>query len=255
VRSSARHSAPTTKYIWDKYDSVSGLDYSSRPGCGCSGASFVLEVRSGKASQRTSVGRHVLRGSWDPALPEVAVELTCRLARENPRWGYSRRVVGEPKKAAVAVSKGSVATDFSHVDSVVLRRFDAIFASTGINAIKTPVRSPPLSGQRHLRARDRHHPERVPRPDAHPRTPPPRNSLCRVRALQHPPTTPPRQETTASSNRHAPSPHRQGRPGQATKSRPSGWPRPRVPDGGMSWADGAFGTHKWSAAQGLMSAL
>jgi putative transposase len=43
-----------------------------------------------------------------PALPDVTVEVICRLARENPRWGYSR-IVGELKKLGVAVSKGSVA--------------------------------------------------------------------------------------------------------------------------------------------------
>lgn len=163
----------------------------------------------------------------------MTFELICRLARENPRWGYLR-IVCELKKVGVTVSKGSVAnilrrhglppaprrdgptwseflraqakgivaTDFFHVDSVVLRRyyvlfmievetrlvhllgvttnpsgpwvtqvarnfcsdleekgkrfrlsirdreakfasgFDAIFASIGIEAIKTPVRSP-----------------------------------------------------------------------------------------------------------------
>ena len=35
------------------------------------------------------------------------------------------------------------------------------------------------SGERHLRARDRHHTARVPRPDARPRTPSPPSSPCR----------------------------------------------------------------------------
>ncbi len=43
-----------------------------------------------------------------PAIPDVTVELICRLARENPRWGYLR-IVGELKKVGVIVSKGSVA--------------------------------------------------------------------------------------------------------------------------------------------------
>jgi len=40
--------------------------------------------------------RHARR----PALPEETVELTLRLARENPRWGYLR-IVGELKKLGV----------------------------------------------------------------------------------------------------------------------------------------------------------
>ena len=173
------------------------------------------------------------RGPGRPPLPQETIELIVRLARENPRWGYLR-IVGECKKVGVTVSKGSVAnvlrhhglspaprragptwteflraqakgivaTDFFHVDSVLLRRyyvlfvievetrvvhllgvttnpsgpwvtqvarnvcsdleekgqrfrfliryrdskfmsgFDAIFASIGVEAIKTPVRSP-----------------------------------------------------------------------------------------------------------------
>jgi transposase InsO family protein len=163
-----------------------------------------------------------------PALTDETVGLICRLARENPRWGYLR-IVGELKKLSVSVSKtsvaavlrrrglppaprrhgptwsqfkGIVATDFFHVDSVLLRRyyvlfvievqsrvvhllgvtsnpsgpwvtqvarnfasdfedvnkrfrflirdrdtkfttnFDEVFASTGIETIRTPVRSP-----------------------------------------------------------------------------------------------------------------
>ena len=93
-----------------------------------------------------------------PALPKETVELICRLARENPRWGYLR-IVGELKKLGVTVSKtsvamvlrrhglppaprregptwseflsaqakGIVATDFFHVDTVLLRRYYVLF--------------------------------------------------------------------------------------------------------------------------------
>jgi hypothetical protein len=86
------------------------------------------------------------------------VELICRLGRENPRWGYLR-IVGELKKLGVCVSmtsvatvlrrhglppaprregptwtqflsaqaKGIVATDFFHVDTVLLRRYYVLF--------------------------------------------------------------------------------------------------------------------------------
>jgi putative transposase len=93
-----------------------------------------------------------------PALAQETVELTVRLARENPRWGYLR-IVGELKKLGIAVSKTSVAailgrhhlppaprrsgptwseflhaqakgilaTDFFTVDTVTLRRFYVLF--------------------------------------------------------------------------------------------------------------------------------
>jgi putative transposase len=93
-----------------------------------------------------------------PSVPEETVELICRLARENPRWGYLR-VVGELKKLGVCVSKtsvaavlrrnglppaprrkgptwsqflsaqakGIVATDFFHLDTVLLRRYYVLF--------------------------------------------------------------------------------------------------------------------------------
>jgi transposase InsO family protein len=93
-----------------------------------------------------------------PALAEETVKLICRLARENPRWGYLR-IVGELKKLGVRVSKtsvatvlrrhgvppaprregptwtqflsaqakGIVATDFFHVDTVLLRRYYVLF--------------------------------------------------------------------------------------------------------------------------------
>ncbi len=84
--------------------------------------------------------------------------MICRLARENPRWGYLR-IVGELRKLGFTVSKTSVAntlrrhglrpvprrdgptwsqflhaqakgilaTDFLHVDSVLLRRYYVLF--------------------------------------------------------------------------------------------------------------------------------
>jgi transposase InsO family protein len=93
-----------------------------------------------------------------PALAKETMELICRLARENPRWGYLR-IVGELKKLGVTVSKtsvanvlrrhglppaprregptwseflsarakGIVATDFFHVDTVLLRRYYVLF--------------------------------------------------------------------------------------------------------------------------------
>jgi len=93
-----------------------------------------------------------------PGLAKETVELICRLGRENPRWGYLR-IVGELKKLGVCVSKtsvatvlrrhglppatrregptwtqflsaqakGIVATDFFHVDTVLLRRYYVLF--------------------------------------------------------------------------------------------------------------------------------
>jgi putative transposase len=98
------------------------------------------------------------RGPGRPSLPEETVNLICRLGRENPRWGYLR-IVGELKKIGVCVSKtsvatvlrrhglppaprregptwtqflsaqakGIVATDFFHVDTVLLRRYYVLF--------------------------------------------------------------------------------------------------------------------------------
>ncbi len=110
--------------------------------------------------------RRLVRRHWTyphrhpgrPLLPDETVALICRLARENPRWGYLR-IVGELKKLSVAVSKTSVAavlrrhrlppaprragptwseflraqaeailaTDFFTVDSVMLRRYYVLF--------------------------------------------------------------------------------------------------------------------------------
>jgi hypothetical protein len=110
--------------------------------------------------------RRLVRRRWTyphrrpgrPRLADETVELICRLARENPRWGYLR-IVGELKKLGTPVSKTSVAavlrrhrlppaprrtgptwseflhaqaelvlaTDFFTVDSVLLRRFYVLF--------------------------------------------------------------------------------------------------------------------------------
>jgi putative transposase len=134
--------------------------------------------------------RSLVRRQWTyphlrpgrPALPTETVELICRLAREHPRWGYLR-IVGELKKLGVTVSKtsvssvlrrhglppaprrvgptwseflsaqanGIVATDFFHVDTVLLRRYYVLFVIeierrvvhvTGVTANpNSPVRS------------------------------------------------------------------------------------------------------------------
>jgi transposase len=110
--------------------------------------------------------RRLVRRRWTyshrrpgrPALPGETVELVCRLARENPHWGYLR-IVGELRKLGVLVSKGAVAavlrrnglrpaprrqgpswseflraqatgilaTDFFTVDTVLLRRYYVLF--------------------------------------------------------------------------------------------------------------------------------
>jgi putative transposase len=110
--------------------------------------------------------RRLVRRHWTyrhrrpgrPPLADDTVELICRLARENPRWGYLR-IVGELKKLGVPASKTSVATvlrrhglrpaprrlgpswseflraqaevilatDFFTVDSVLLRRYYVLF--------------------------------------------------------------------------------------------------------------------------------
>ncbi len=101
---------------------------------------------------------YLYRRPGRPALPDEVVELICRLARENPRWGYLR-IVGELQKLGITVSKTSVAsvlrrhglppaprrqgptwsellsaqaaaivaTDFFHVDTVLLRRYYVLF--------------------------------------------------------------------------------------------------------------------------------
>ncbi len=110
--------------------------------------------------------RRLVRRHWTythgrtgrPPLADETVELVCRLARENSRWGYVR-IVGELRKLGVAVSKttvatvlrrnrlppaprrvgpswseflraqakGILATDFFTIDSVILRRYYVLF--------------------------------------------------------------------------------------------------------------------------------
>ncbi|MGO8870052.1 MAG: integrase core domain-containing protein [Acidimicrobiales bacterium] len=110
--------------------------------------------------------RRLMRRHWTsphrragrPALAAETIQLICRLARENPRWGYLR-IVGELRKLGVTVSKTSVATvlrrhdllpaprregptwsaflsvqaktivatDFLHVDSILHRHYYALF--------------------------------------------------------------------------------------------------------------------------------
>jgi putative transposase len=110
--------------------------------------------------------RRIVRRRWSnqhrkpgrPSLPDEHVELICRLARENPRWGYLR-IVGELRKLGMAVSATAVrtvlrrhglppapprkaptwsaflrsqvhsmlATDFFHIDSVNGHRYYALF--------------------------------------------------------------------------------------------------------------------------------
>jgi transposase len=123
--------------------------------------SFLLTPQTVLEWHRRLVRRHWTyprRGPGRPRLPDETVELICRLARENPRWGYLR-IVGELKKIGVPASKTSVATvlrrhglrpaprrqgpswseflraqaevilatDFFTVDSVLLRRYYALF--------------------------------------------------------------------------------------------------------------------------------
>ena len=74
-------------------------------------AAFLVTPKTILAWHRALVRRrwtYPHRRPGRPALRAETVELICRLARENPRWGYLR-IVGEPQKVGIAVSKGSVA--------------------------------------------------------------------------------------------------------------------------------------------------
>ena len=123
--------------------------------------SFLVKPETILGWHRRLVRRHWTyphRRPGRPPLPSETDELICRLARENPRWGYLR-IVGELRKLGVQVSKGSVAavlcrhglrpaprrhgptwhqflrsqargilaTDFFTVDSVLLRRYYVLF--------------------------------------------------------------------------------------------------------------------------------
>jgi transposase len=123
--------------------------------------SFLVTPQTVLDWHRRLVGRrwtYSHRRPGRPALPGETVELVCRLARENPRWGYLR-IVGELRKLGVLVSKGAVAavlrrnglrpaprrqgpswsdflraqatgilaTDFFTVDTVLVRRYYVLF--------------------------------------------------------------------------------------------------------------------------------
>lgn len=123
--------------------------------------SFLVTPQTVLDWHRRLVRRHWAYPHRRPGRPRLAdetVELICRLARENPRWGYLR-IVGELRKLGVPVSKTSVAkvlrrhglppaprragatwseflraqaelvlaTDFFTVDTVLLRRYYVLF--------------------------------------------------------------------------------------------------------------------------------
>ena len=56
-------------------------------------------------------------GTRPSPIPDEHVDLICRLARENPRWGYLR-----------SQAQSLLATDFFHVDAVNGQRYYAPFA-------------------------------------------------------------------------------------------------------------------------------
>jgi hypothetical protein len=95
------------------------------------------------------------------------------------------RCLGHPTGRNLSIAFADEASTLEFLirdrDAKFTASFDAVFAAEGTRVIKSPVRAPPLSGQRHQRALHRHHPARMPRPGAHPRPPSPRSSPCRVR--------------------------------------------------------------------------
>jgi transposase InsO family protein len=115
----------------------------------------LLRWHRGLVARSWTYARH---GRAPNALEDDVVDLVLRLARENPRWGYLR-IVGECRKLGVTVSAttvrnvlrrhrlrpaprrsgpswsqflrsqaaGTLACDFFHVDTVMLRRVYVLF--------------------------------------------------------------------------------------------------------------------------------
>jgi putative transposase len=67
------------------------------------------------------------RGPGRPRLADETVELVCRLARENPRWGYLRIVGPTWSEFLHTQAELVLATDFFTVDSVLLLRYYVLF--------------------------------------------------------------------------------------------------------------------------------
>ena len=123
--------------------------------------SFLIAPQTILGWHRSLIGKrwtYPHRRPGRPGLAPESMELICRLAKENPRWGYLR-IVGELNKLGVTVpktsvgtglrrhglppaprrqgptwtqflsaqAKGIVATEFFHVDTVFLRRFYVLF--------------------------------------------------------------------------------------------------------------------------------
>jgi putative transposase len=123
--------------------------------------------------------RRLITRKWTyqnrPGRPRTSPEiraLVLRLARENPAWGTAgctanctdsvttsvrtvRRILRarrhRPAPRNVDTSSraflrtqadGLLACDFFHVDTIFLKRFDAIFASDGVKTVKGPPQTP-----------------------------------------------------------------------------------------------------------------
>jgi hypothetical protein len=135
---------------------------------------FIVATRSSRA--RVRQGR--------PRLARQARELVLRLARENPSWGY-QRIVGELRRLGISVSATSVRSILSEArippapqrDGFSWRQFLRQQAD-GILACDFCNRDPQDAGAGAERQCARgtlgaHPQERVPRPHARPRQPPP----------------------------------------------------------------------------------